>query len=149
MAAEEPEYGPIGALADFGRDAAPYADRVRLAMEHGPRWLRLTAAITLWSITGRTEPSLQVLEEFVLPIADGGGAFGFIRDALRALIRMGELSPAIRAALMTAQQTDRRLTINRVSPLDGGYPMVLQDQELRGLVEQALACTTPRSGETG
>ncbi|MDH6130287.1 HEAT repeat domain-containing protein [Kitasatospora sp. GP82] len=142
MTAEEPGYGPIGALTDFGLDAAPYADRVRLAMENSTHWPRLTAAITLWSITGQAEPSMQVLEEFVLPIADGGDGFGFFHEALQALIRMGEISPAIRAALLTVRQSDRRLST------DGGYPMILRDEELRGLVEQALACAGPRSGET-
>lgn len=55
---------------------------------------------------------------------------------------MGEISPAIRAALLTIRQSDRRLST------DGGYPMILHDEELRGLVEQTLACAGPRSGET-
>jgi len=138
LAAEEPGYGPIGGLADFGLDA----DRVRFAMEKSTHWPRLTAAITLWLITGQAEPSMQVLEEFVRPIADGGDSFGFFRDALQALIRMGEMSPAIRAALLTVRQSDRRLST------DGGYPMILRDEELRALVEQALAGAGPRSGET-
>ncbi len=137
LAAEGPWYGPIGALADFGLDAAPYADRVRLAMENSSYWPRLTAAITLWSITGRAEPSMEVLEEFVLPIAGDGDRFDFFREALHTLIRMGELSPAIRAALLTIRQSDRRLSV------EGGYPMVLQDQELRALVDQALAAAGP------
>ena len=142
LAAEEPAYGPISDLADFGLDAAPYANRVRLALKNRTHWLRLTAATTLWSITGQAEPSMQALEEFVLPIAAGGEAFGFFCLALQALIRMGTISPAIRAALLAVRQSDRRLST------EGGYPMILQDQELRGLVEQALACADPRSGET-
>jgi len=142
LAAEEPGYGPIGALADFGPDAAPYADRVRLAMESSMHWSRLAAAITLWSITGQAEPSMQVLEEFVLPVADGGDGFALFQTTLQALIRMGEISPAIRTALLTVRQSDRRLSA------DGGYPMILRDEELRGLVDQALAGAGPRSGET-
>ncbi|MDH6109482.1 hypothetical protein P3T36_000253 [Kitasatospora sp. MAP12-15] len=142
LAAEEPDYGPIAALADFGLDAAPYADRVRRAMENSTHWQRLTAAITLWSITGQAEASMRVLEEFVLPIADGGDGFRFFRDTLQALIRMGEISPAIRAALLRVRQSERRLSA------DGGYPRILRDEELRGLVEQALACAGPRSGST-
>ncbi|WP_328624005.1 HEAT repeat domain-containing protein [Streptomyces sp. NBC_00353] len=143
LAADEPGYGSIGApTTDFGLDAAPYADRVRFAMGNGTHWPRLTAAIKLWSITGRAEPSMQILEEFVLPIAEDGDGFGFFREALQALIRMGEISPAIRAALLTIRQSDRRLST------DGGYPMILHDEELRGLVEQTLACAGPRSGET-
>ncbi|GAA2280253.1 hypothetical protein GCM10010430_77800 [Kitasatospora cystarginea] len=142
LAAAEPWHGPIGALAEFGLDAAPYADRVRIAMENSTHWPRLTAAITLWAITGQAEPSMQVLEEFVLPIADGGDGFGFLREALQALIGMGEVSPAIRAALLAVRQSERRLSA------EGGYPMILRDKELRDLVEHALACAGPCSGET-
>ncbi|MET8628660.1 hypothetical protein ABZW30_33785 [Kitasatospora sp. NPDC004669] len=131
--AEEPWYGPIDALADFGLEAAPYADRVRFAMENSTYWPRLTAAITLWSITGRVEPSMRVLEEFVVPIAEGGDGFGFFREALQALIRMGEISHTIRGALLTVRQSERRLCV------DGGYPMIVRDGELRALVDQALA----------
>ncbi|KAB1990216.1 hypothetical protein [Streptomyces triticiradicis] len=133
MTMQGPGHGPIDVLARFGLDAAPYADRVRSLMENGAHWTRLTAAITLWSITGRAEPSLRVLEEFIMPIADGGDDFGFFRDALRALVRLGGISPAIRAALLTVRRSDRRLSA------EGGYPMILQDQELRALIEQALA----------
>ncbi|MGW3044479.1 hypothetical protein ACWC9T_31550 [Kitasatospora sp. NPDC001159] len=133
LTAEEPVYAPIGTLAEFGREAAPYADRVRSVMENSTCWLRLTAAITLWSITGETGPSMRVLEEFVVPVADGGDGFGSLREALRALIRMGEISPEIRAALLTIRQSDRRLCA------EGGYPMIVRDKELRALVDQALA----------
>jgi hypothetical protein len=143
LAAAEPGYGPISALAEFGLDAAAYANRVRLALETSTHRLRLTAATTLWSITGQAEPSMQALEEFVLPIAAGGDGFGFFRHALQVLIRMGRISPSIRAALLEVRQSDRRLSA------EGGYPVILQDQELRGLVEQALACERPRSDETG
>ncbi|MFD7591984.1 hypothetical protein ACFV6D_03005 [Kitasatospora sp. NPDC059812] len=136
MTASEPWYGPIDTLGDFGADAAPYAARVRFAMENSTHWTRLTAAATLWSITGRAEPSMRVLEEFVLPIADGGDGFHLFRETLQALIRMGEISPAIRAALLTVRQSDRRLCT------DGGYPMIVRDKELRALVDQALAGRT-------
>lgn len=126
MAAKEPGHGPIGDLSEFGRDAAPYADRVRFAMEsttHGPR---LTAAITLWEITGGVEPSMRVLEEFVLPIADGGG-----RD------QPGDPGSTTGGAAVGA------------SPVHGrGYPMILQDAELRGLIEEAIACADAGPGET-
>ncbi|MEV0536345.1 hypothetical protein [Kitasatospora sp. NPDC050463] len=136
MTASEPWYGPIDSLGDFGTDAAPYAARVRFAMENSRHWTRLTAAVTIWSITGRAEPSMRVLEKFVLPIAEGGDGFHFFRDAVQALIRMGEISPAIRAALLTVRQSDRRLCA------DGGYPMIVRDKELRALVDQALAGRT-------
>ncbi|MFE7492729.1 hypothetical protein [Kitasatospora sp. NPDC057541] len=136
MTASPPGRGPIDALGDFGADAAPYAPQVRCAMENSTHGTRLTAAVTLWSITGRPEPSLRVLEEFVLPVADGGDGFHLLRDALRALIRIGEITPTIRAALLTVRQSDRRLCT------DGGYPMIVRDKELRALVDQALAGRT-------
>ncbi|GAA0703471.1 hypothetical protein GCM10010193_67950 [Kitasatospora atroaurantiaca] len=134
MAAEEPEFGPFGALAEFGHDAAPYADRVRSIMENGTQWSRLSAAITLMSITCDSGPAMKVLEEFVLPIAAGGDQFGAFRDALQPLIRIGEISPAIQTALLALQQSERRL-----SQLEG-YQRIFQDEELRGLIEQALVC---------
>ncbi|MFF1342244.1 hypothetical protein ACFVYT_30900 [Streptomyces sp. NPDC058290] len=85
---------------------------------------------------------MRVLEEFVLPIADGGDGFGFFGDVLRALIRMGEISPAIREALLAVRQSERRLST------DGGYPMILQDAELRGLIEGAIACADAGPRET-
>ncbi|ROR35882.1 hypothetical protein EDD39_7548 [Kitasatospora cineracea] len=141
-ATEEPDYRQIGALAEFGSDAAPHAHRVRLAMENSTDYSRLSAAITLWSITGRTEPSIHVLEEFVVPVATGGDSYGFFRDTLQALVRMGEITPAIRAALLTIHQLDRRLST------EGGYPAILRDDELRGLIELALACGDTDSRET-
>ncbi|GJF34112.1 hypothetical protein KNE206_68120 [Kitasatospora sp. NE20-6] len=141
MAEEDSWCGSVGALAGFGLDAAPYADQVRLAMENSTHWPRLDAAVTLWSITGLAEPSRQVLEEFVLLIADGGDGFGFFRDALEALIRIGGISPAARVALLTAQQSDRRLSG------DEGYSTILQDEELRALIERALAYDRTPRGE--
>ncbi|MCX5231776.1 HEAT repeat domain-containing protein [Streptomyces sp. NBC_00233] len=136
MTAEDPWRAPVTALAEFGRGAAPYADGVRAAMENTTHWSRLSAAITLWEITGRVEPTLRVLEEFILPLADGGDDYGLFRDALRALIRMGEVSPAIRTALLTVRQSERRLCV------EWAYPRILQDKELRGLVEEALGCAS-------
>ncbi|MEV7024118.1 hypothetical protein [Kitasatospora sp. NPDC093558] len=136
-AAEEPGGGPIDALADFGLDAAPHAEHVRIAMENSRYWPRLTHAITLWSITGEAEPSRQVLEEFVLPVADGGEGFHLFGQALRALVRMGAIGPVTRAALLTIRRSDGRLCG------DGGYPMILRDQELRALIDLALAGAQP------
>ncbi|MGF1427013.1 hypothetical protein [Kitasatospora sp. LaBMicrA B282] len=132
LTAEAPGYGPLGTLARFGPDAARYADRIRPALQSGAPWLRLSAAITLWSITGRPEASRPVLEEFVVAVADGGDGFGLFRDALHALIGMGEPGPVIRRALLTVRQSDRRLST------ESGYPMILQDQELRALIDRAL-----------
>ncbi|MET4925665.1 HEAT repeat domain-containing protein [Streptomyces sp. PSRA5] len=132
LTAGAPGYGPVGALADFGPDAAPYADRVRSVMERGSHGIRLTAAITLWSITGRTEPTLRVLEEYVLPTADDDDGLGLLQKALHALIGMGEVSPAIRAALLTVRQSDRRLSTR------WNYEGILQDERLRALIDEAL-----------
>ncbi|MEV7524728.1 HEAT repeat domain-containing protein [Streptomyces sp. NPDC091371] len=141
LAAEERGFGPsVGGLAQFGRDAAPYAERARSAMENGTGWPRLEAAITLWSITGRVEPTMRVLEEFVLPVAAGGDGFRFFHEALRTLIRIGAISPAIRAALQAVRESDHRL-----SGLSG-YQGILQDEELRALIEQALACAVAAPG---
>ncbi|MFI9103162.1 hypothetical protein ACIGXA_21835 [Streptomyces fildesensis] len=137
LAAEEPPYGAIRALADFGLDAAPYAKQVRYAMDNCADWLRFHAAVTLWSITGHAEPSLRVLEEFVLPVADGGDGFGIFHDALHALIRRGRISPAIQAALLTIRRSERRLSAQ------GGYQKILDDEVLRALVDRALACAGP------
>ncbi|MER5886162.1 HEAT repeat domain-containing protein [Streptomyces sp. NPDC001941] len=126
--------GAVAALADLGPDAAPYAAEVRGVMDTSTGWSRLEAAGALWSITGRAEPGLRVLEECVLSIAEGDDSYGLFREALRALIRGGTLSPAIRTALETVRQSDRRLSDV------GGYPMVIDDRDIRALVDQALAC---------
>ncbi|MFE6814652.1 hypothetical protein [Streptomyces sp. NPDC057677] len=134
LQAEDSWGASLSALAEFGHDAAPYADGVRAVMENGPHWYRLTAAITLWEITGRVPPTVGVLEEFILPTAYGGEDYGFFQDALRAVIRMGVISPAIRTALLAVRQSERRLCV------EWSYPRIVQDKELRGLVEEALGC---------
>ncbi|MFF3837826.1 hypothetical protein [Streptomyces sp. NPDC001930] len=127
-------HGLLSALGEFGRDAAPHADRVRAVMETSVYWSRLEAALTLWEITGRIEPTLRVLEESILPIADGGEHFWLFGHALQALIRVGGSSPAIRAALLTVRRSEPRLS------QEWGYSRILQDKELRGLIEEALGC---------
>ncbi|MER8186855.1 HEAT repeat domain-containing protein [Kitasatospora sp. NPDC094015] len=135
LAAQEPDLGPFGALAELGRDAEPFAGRVRRIMDSGARWTRLTAASTLWSITGRAHPSVEVLAESVLPVAAGDhDGFRYFGDALRVLIRIGAISPAIRTALLTTREWDRRLSQSE------GYERILQDEEIRRLIEQALSC---------
>ncbi|MFD5415051.1 hypothetical protein [Streptomyces nojiriensis] len=142
MTAEAPQHGPFLSLAEFGRDAAPYADRVRSIHERSTEWWpRLSTAVTLWSITGQADPAVQVLEEYVLPVADGDDSFGSFREALQGLVRIGEISPVIRDALLTVRESERRL-----SQLHG-YEAILQDEELRRLIEQVLACTPASPGE--
>ncbi|MET7699455.1 hypothetical protein [Streptomyces sp. NPDC005485] len=131
--AQDPNHGPLHLLADFGPAAAPYGDRVRHIMEHTVGGRRLQAAITLWSITGEPQPSLAVLEEFVLPAADGGDDYTSFGEALRALPRIGTATPALRAALRTVQRLDHRLTPYR------DYRAFLDDESLRGTIAEVLA----------
>ncbi|MFF3396404.1 hypothetical protein ACFYW1_36530 [Streptomyces sp. NPDC002669] len=128
-----PSDGPVHLLADFGAAAAPYADRVRHIMENTDGWRRTQAALALWAATGEPEPSVPVLEEFVLAVAAGDDGYGAFGDALRALIRIGTVTPAARAALRTIRERDGRL-----SPY-WDYRAFLQDEELRAVIEDALA----------
>ncbi|MFK0024500.1 hypothetical protein [Streptomyces sp. NPDC090798] len=130
---EGPYYGPVRLLTDFGPAAAPYADRVRHIMENTDGFRRIEAALALWSGTGEPEPSISVLAEFVLPIADGGDDYGLFGEALRALARIGTLTPATRAALRTVRGFDGRLAQAR------NYEAFLQDEELRAAIEYLLA----------
>ena len=130
---EGPYYGPVHLLADFGTSAAPYADRVRHIMENTQGLRGAEAALALWSGTGEPEPSISVLEEFVLPIADGGEGYELFGEALRALVRIGTLTPAARAALRTVRGFDGRLARER------NYEAFLQDEELRAAIEYLLA----------
>lgn len=130
---EEPLYGPVGLLGDFGPAAAGYADRVRHSMEQGDGWQRLRAAVALWSITGEPEPTGSVLEEYLLPIAGGGDDYGLFLDALRTLARIGTVSPAARTTLRRVRGSDRRLSAYR------DYRGFVQDEEIRSAIDDVLA----------
>lgn len=130
---EGPYYGSVRLLTDFGPAAAPYADRVRHIMENTDGLHRIEAALALWSGTGEPEPSISVLAEFVLPIADGGDDYWRFGEALRALARIGTLTPATRAALRTVRGFDGRLAQER------NYEAFLQDEELRAAIDHLLA----------
>ncbi|MFK4107505.1 hypothetical protein [Streptomyces sp. NPDC002176] len=130
---EEPPPGAVRLLGDFGTAAAPYADRVRHVLEHGDSWLRLDAAVALWSMTGEPEPTVSVLEEHLLPVAAGGDAYGTFLDALRALARIGTVSPAARATLRTVRRSDRRLSAH------WDYRAFLQHEEIRSAIDEVLA----------
>ncbi|MFF7453186.1 hypothetical protein [Kitasatospora sp. NPDC008115] len=132
--------GPPAAPTDVPPGSGPTAEQVRSVLENAVHLPRIDAAVALCSITGEAGPSLSVLAEFVLPVAEGGRGFLHFRAALRGLLRIGAIGPAIRAALLTVRRSDRRLAD------EGGYPMVLRDQELRALVERALACPDHPSG---
>lgn len=129
---EGPFYGPVHCLADFGPSATPYADRVRHIMENTEGWQRLQAAVTLWSITGEAEPSVPVLEEFVLPIADGDDGYGGFGEARRALAKMGRVTPAVHAPLRAVTEFDRWLSQRR------DYRSFRDDEQLRAAVGDVL-----------
>ncbi|MEU2622710.1 HEAT repeat domain-containing protein [Streptomyces sp. NPDC007157] len=124
-------------LGDFGRAALPYADRIRQIMDDGDTWCEIWAAVALWSITGETEPSLSVLEKYVLAVADGDDSFGSFLTALRAVARIGTVSPAVRSALLAVRERDRRLSPYR------DYRAFLDDEEIRSVIDEALALPTP------
>ncbi|MGW7419362.1 hypothetical protein ACWGJB_04730 [Streptomyces sp. NPDC054813] len=134
------EDGACGAallLGDFGPVALPYADRVRQVMDDCDTWCAMWPAIALWSITGETEPSLSVLEKYVLAVADGDDSFGSFLTALRAIARIGTVSPAVRSALLAVRERDRRLSPYR------DYRAFLDDEEIRSVIDEALALPTP------
>ncbi|MFM9797441.1 hypothetical protein, partial [Streptomyces turgidiscabies] len=61
------------------------------------------------------------------------GSYGSVLDALRALARIGTLSPAARAILRTVQALDQRLLTYR------DYRAILQDEEIRSAIDDVLA----------
>ncbi|MFF3767359.1 hypothetical protein ACFYYR_25195 [Streptomyces sp. NPDC001922] len=128
-----PLYGPVHLLGDFGPAAAYCADRVRHVMDHGGAWVRLRAAVTLWSVTGQPEPSVSVLEAYFPPIAEGGDTFGHFLDALLALARIGTVSPSARTVLRRVRASDRWLSTYR------DYRAVLQDETIRSAIDEVLA----------
>ncbi|MFK8907195.1 hypothetical protein [Streptomyces sp. YS-3] len=130
---QEPFYGPVALLGDFGPAATRYADRVLHVMEHSDSWVRLHAAVALWSITGEPEPTGSVMEEYLLPVAGGGETYGSFLVALRALARIGTVSPAARATLRTVQGSDRRLATYR------DYRALLQHEEICSAIDDVLA----------
>ncbi|MDX3615863.1 hypothetical protein OG920_38540 [Streptomyces europaeiscabiei] len=138
---EEPRSGMVGHLTAFGAVAAPYTDRVRHALTAPEGWIRTEAAIALWSITGDPGLALPTLEEEILAFAAGGQWYGPFGEALRTLIRFRTLTPAIEAALRLLRDQDHRL-----SPR-ADYRAVLQDEELRALIDEALTCEPWRDRE--
>ncbi|MFI8372029.1 hypothetical protein [Streptomyces sp. NPDC085466] len=129
----KPHHGPVGLLGDFGPAASRYADRVRHVMEHGDGRLRLRAAVALWSLTGEPEPAGSAVEDYLLLTAHGGDAYGSFLDALRALARIGRISPAARATLQTVRGSDQRLSTYR------DYRALIHDEEIRTAIDDVLA----------
>ncbi|MEE1831286.1 hypothetical protein [Streptomyces sp. SP17KL33] len=138
---EEHRSGMVGHLTAFGAEAVPYTDRVRHALTAPQGWIRTEAAIALWSITGDPGSALPTLEEEILAFAAGGQWYGPFGNALRTLIRFRALTPAIAAALRLLRDQDHRL-----SPR-ADYRAVLQDEELRALIDEALTVEPWRDRE--
>ncbi|MCD7445115.1 HEAT repeat domain-containing protein [Streptomyces lincolnensis] len=137
---QAPDGLPVGGLVDLidlGPRAAPYADRVRYVLENSEGWTRRQAAIALWSITGETESCRAVLEEEILEFAADREYYGVFDEALRALIRLGPPSPAVRTALRTLRDQDARL-----SPY-GDYRAILDDEKRLALIDEALSSAGP------
>ncbi|MFF0392280.1 hypothetical protein ACFYS8_26835 [Kitasatospora sp. NPDC004615] len=129
-----PLYGPIDRLAEFGPAAAAYTDHLHHLMATAEPRTRAAAAAALWSITARPEPCLDLLAGHILATADGDDQYGLLAQALRTLIRMNTITSAIRTALLTIHRTDHRLSHEQ------GCTAILRDEELRALIDRALAC---------
>ncbi|WP_226967177.1 hypothetical protein [Streptomyces phaeolivaceus] len=130
---EEGGSGMVGPLADFGAEAAPYTDRVRHALTSRHGWTRTDAAITLWSITGDPGLALPRLEEEILEFTAGGEWYGSFARTLRTLVRCRTPTPAVTAALRLLRAQDHRLSPHT------DYRAILQDEELRALIDEVLA----------
>ncbi|MFB6815365.1 hypothetical protein ACFCV8_12575 [Streptomyces sp. NPDC056347] len=133
LTAEGPGCAPVGLLGDFGPAAARYADRVRHVMEHSDSWMRIDAAVALWSITGEPEPTRSVVEEYLFPVIIGHDVYDPTLDALRALSRIGTVSPAARATLRTVRESDRRLSAYR------DYRAFLEHEKVLSAIDDVLA----------
>ncbi|MFE9423664.1 HEAT repeat domain-containing protein [Kitasatospora sp. NPDC006697] len=135
LTATDPDHGPYPALAEFGRDAAACADRVRHALAYTTGWSRVEAARVLLAIDpdGPVDEAVGALEEELLSAAaeevDLPRSF---RPALEALVGLGAVRPAVRTALRTLRRSDRRFAAG------WGYQRVLADQELCELIDRAL-----------
>ncbi|ANS69616.1 hypothetical protein SLINC_7392 [Streptomyces lincolnensis] len=125
--------GMAGHLADFGAEAAPYADRLRYLLTNGEGWVRTQAAVALWPVTGERDPARSVLEEEILAFTADREYYGMFDTALRALIRMGPLGPTVRTALHTLREQDRRLSAH------GDYRAILDDETRLALIDEALS----------
>ncbi|MER6179706.1 hypothetical protein [Streptomyces sp. NPDC001652] len=130
----EPPYFPFGQLADFGRRAAPYADELRRILAEAEDVFAVDVAVALWTVTEEPEPARTLLEEQVLAFTSGDHElYGLFHSALRTLIRFRAIGPAVRDALRALRDQDRRISAY------GDYRAILQDEEFRELIDEALA----------
>ncbi|NNN28764.1 hypothetical protein HLK59_00045 [Streptomyces sp. S3(2020)] len=129
----EPPYFPFGQLADFGLRAAPYADELRRVLTEAEDLTRVEVAAALWTVTGEPRSARPILEEQVLAFVAGDEYLGLFRTALRTLIRFRAIGPTVRDALQALRDEDRRISAY------GDYRAILQDEEFRELIDEALA----------
>ncbi|MEV7890555.1 HEAT repeat domain-containing protein [Streptomyces sp. NPDC002817] len=130
----EPPYFPFVQLADFGLRAAPYADELRRILAEAENVFGVNVATALWTVTEEPEPARPLLEEQVLAFASGGHElYGLFHSALRTLIRFRAIGPTVREALRALRDQDRRISAY------GDYRAILQDEEFRELIDEALA----------
>ncbi|MFF9154540.1 hypothetical protein ACF1AB_20185 [Streptomyces sp. NPDC014846] len=125
-------YGPVRLLSDFGPAAAAYAGRVREIMENA-KYGQVTAAVTLWAITGDPSATLAVLEQVVVRFTGDDDHYGDLSEALQGFLRIGTVTPAARRALRLVAARDLRLSNDR------DYRAILDDQELRSAIDAVLA----------
>ncbi|TWV46010.1 hypothetical protein FRZ03_15465 [Streptomyces misionensis] len=69
----------------------------------------------------------------VFAFAEGGDAYGSFLRALRALVRIGTVSPRARAALRAVRGADRRLSAYR------DHRAFLGDEAVRSAIDDVLA----------
>ncbi|MFF4272889.1 hypothetical protein [Streptomyces sp. NPDC001536] len=129
----EPPYFPYAWLAGFGRRAEPYADELRRLLAEAEDRTRVEVAAALWTVTGEPEPARPILEQQVLSFVAGDEYYGLFHTALRTLIRFRAIGPTVRDALRGLRDEDRRLSAY------GDYRAILQDEEFRELIDEALA----------
>ncbi|MEV6550951.1 hypothetical protein AB0M57_19900 [Streptomyces sp. NPDC051597] len=73
------------------------------------------------------------MEKCLLHVADGGETYGSFLVALRALARIGTVSPAARAALRRVQASDRWLATYQ------DYRALLRHEEIWSAIDDVLA----------
>ncbi|OIJ88474.1 hypothetical protein [Streptomyces colonosanans] len=127
-------HAAIRYLGDLGPQAVGQADRLHYLMEraHPGSWEQIEAAVALWKVTGAPEPSLQSLEQAVLPLAQGR-YLPVMRRAVEGLADIGRLGAETRVALEAALTLDRRLTSS------GSWRSFVEDEQIRHAVHQLLA----------
>jgi hypothetical protein len=130
-------HGTIRQLGDLGPQAAHQADRLHhlLGEAHPGSWEQVEAAVALWKVTGTPGPSLQPLEQAVLPLAQGR-YLPVMRRAVEGLTDIGRLGAETRSALAAALTLNLRLTSS------GSWRSFVEDEQIRHAVHQLLAAVS-------